>query len=95
MSGSKKYYSTIYQRFRKAVNKQKLVDKDESDKLNHTELDDDINQRYEYAETLIEQYTWNQRDAKNCWSYKLKLSRDTFKKTQYKVSTQQDHICTW
>ena len=64
MSGSKKYYSTIYQRFRKAVNKQKLVDKDESDKLNHTELDDDINQRYEYAETLLEQYTWDKRDAK-------------------------------
>ena len=78
MSGSKKYYSAIYRRFGKAVNKQELVEKHESDKLNHTELDDSISQRYEYAETLLEWYTWNKSEAKELLRLQIEFIESYF-----------------
>ena len=79
MSGSKKYYSAIYQRFGKVANTQEPAEMDEPDELNHTELDDDTKIRYEYAEKLLEKYTWNKRDAKELLKLQIELIESYFK----------------
>ena len=95
MSGSKKYYSAIYQRLAKAENTQELAKKDEPTEHNHPEFDDDTKLRYEYAEKLLKQYTLNKRDAKELLKLQIELIETIFKKIQLGVSTQLDHIYTW
>ena len=73
MSGSKKYYSAIYQRFVKAENTKEPAEKDEPTEHNHLELDDDTKLRYEYEEKLLEQYTLNKSDAKELLKLQIEL----------------------